>query len=255
MKRSSRSIKLDSRPLYDQAFDALNRFIESGQYQPGDKLPAEGELAKQLGISRPTLREAFGNLEAHGVIERRHGVGTFVTAPAQGTIHGGMEQLVSLRALAKNAGLEIERVDWVIEMVSASEKLAGKLDLALGAPLIRVQMTAKAVEKGCFIAYMDSHRATKFVDIDDLLLYQKGSLLDYLIDYGEPNLSYTCTNIYAVDGDENIARWLRTDVGQAVQLFEEVYFSDKGQPVAYENNYFVTALDCLDFHIVRRVAR
>ena len=255
MKRSSRSIRIDSRPLYDQAYDALNRLIETGQYKPGDKLPAEGELARQLGISRPTLREAFGNLETRGVIERRHGVGTFVTAPAQGTIHGGMEELVSLRTLAGNAGLGIERVDWVIENVKASDKVAGLLDLEAGTSLIHVQMTAKAVENGCFIAYMDSTISPKYIDLVGLRNYKEGSLLDYLIDYGEPNLSYTFTNVYAVDCDENVAGWLRTVEGSAVQLFEETYFSDTGQPIVYEKNYFVTALDCLDFHIVRRVAR
>src|SRR5512134_3555627 len=104
MPMQSSSIKIDSRPLYDQAIDALNRFIVQGGYKPGDKLPGEAELSKHLGISRPTLREAMGSLECQGVITRRHGVGTFVTAPVRGAIQGGLEQLESLYSLAANAG-------------------------------------------------------------------------------------------------------------------------------------------------------
>ncbi|MCD4699045.1 MAG: winged helix-turn-helix domain-containing protein, partial [Phycisphaerae bacterium] len=73
MNEPGNSLKPDSRPLYDRAIDAVIRFIEQGDLQSGEKLPAEGAFARQLGISRPTLRQAMGHFESKGVITRRHG--------------------------------------------------------------------------------------------------------------------------------------------------------------------------------------
>jgi len=253
MKKPDRLIKMDQRPLYDQAIEALNRYIEQGQFKPGDKLPAEGELAKQLGISRPTLREAFGMLEAAGVIERRHGVGTFVTAPAQGVIQGGLEQLVSLRSLANNAGVKEVREDWVIEEGKAETEIAEKLKLAADEPVLHVQMTIRAKDGEEYFAYMDSHIASRHVDRESLRAYPAGSLLDYLVETGEPRLAYTNTYLYSVDADEDTSEWLEVPVGRSLLLLAETFFSDTGEPLVSTKNYFVT--DQLNFFIVRRVAR
>ena len=49
--------------------------------QPGDKLPSEPQLAKQLGVSRTTIRDVMGQLVTEGFVIRRQGSGTFVTYP------------------------------------------------------------------------------------------------------------------------------------------------------------------------------
>ncbi|MEC7643282.1 MAG: GntR family transcriptional regulator [Pseudomonadota bacterium] len=53
--------------------------IVDGRFEAGQKLPAERELAQQFSVSRQSLREAIQKLEAKGLLERRHGGGTFVT--------------------------------------------------------------------------------------------------------------------------------------------------------------------------------
>ncbi|HEX5498062.1 MAG TPA: FadR/GntR family transcriptional regulator [Thermomicrobiales bacterium] len=58
--------------------DRLKRFIIERGYQSGDPLPAEAELAHLLGISRPSLREAMKALQTLGVVDIRHGSGTYV---------------------------------------------------------------------------------------------------------------------------------------------------------------------------------
>jgi GntR family transcriptional repressor for pyruvate dehydrogenase complex len=55
--------------------------IESGRLAPGARLPAEREFAEQLGVSRPTLREAIGSLKARGLVRVVHGRGVFVADP------------------------------------------------------------------------------------------------------------------------------------------------------------------------------
>ena len=68
-------------PLYVQIAEGLIGRIESGELTPGDRLPPERDLSNQLGVNRMTLRRALRVLEAQGVINRRHGVGTYITAP------------------------------------------------------------------------------------------------------------------------------------------------------------------------------
>jgi DNA-binding FadR family transcriptional regulator len=58
--------------------DRIKQFIISNGFKPGDSLPTETELARVLGISRGSLREAMKSLQTMGVVETRHGFGTFV---------------------------------------------------------------------------------------------------------------------------------------------------------------------------------
>jgi GntR family transcriptional repressor for pyruvate dehydrogenase complex len=62
----------------DAVIEQLERLILHGVLRPGDRLPAERELAGMVDVSRPILREALKELEARGLIHSRHGGGTFV---------------------------------------------------------------------------------------------------------------------------------------------------------------------------------
>lgn len=68
--------------LYRRVADDLAQSIRDGVYRPGEKLPAERELAEAFGVSRPTVREAMIALEIFGVVEIRHGSGIYVIEPA-----------------------------------------------------------------------------------------------------------------------------------------------------------------------------
>jgi GntR family transcriptional regulator len=69
-------------PVGVQLAWALRGAIESGVLRPGDRLPPLRELADEVGVNPNTLRAAYAKLEADGLIETRHGSGTFVTGPA-----------------------------------------------------------------------------------------------------------------------------------------------------------------------------
>lgn len=64
--------------LSDSIVDQLEQMILDGVLKPGDRLPAERELAQQLGVSRPSLREAIVIMESKGLLQARRGGGTFV---------------------------------------------------------------------------------------------------------------------------------------------------------------------------------
>jgi DNA-binding GntR family transcriptional regulator len=65
-------------PKYQRIASALRTDIRSGTYGPGDRLPAETALMERFKVSLPTLRQAIGLLRAEGLVESRHGIGTFV---------------------------------------------------------------------------------------------------------------------------------------------------------------------------------
>lgn len=65
--------------LSDVITDRLESMILDGSFVAGSKMPSERQLALNFDVSRPSLREAMGNLEAKGLIERKQGGGTFVS--------------------------------------------------------------------------------------------------------------------------------------------------------------------------------
>jgi len=71
---------VENRRLYRQIAAQLSALIASGEFAVGQRLPAERELAAQLGVSRPSLREALIALELEGLVEVRVGAGIWVTA-------------------------------------------------------------------------------------------------------------------------------------------------------------------------------
>jgi GntR family transcriptional regulator, transcriptional repressor for pyruvate dehydrogenase complex len=68
------------RSLDSAVLDALAGFIESAGIEPGSRLPSERLLCEQLGVSRPTVREALKRWEALGIVEMRKGAGAFLRA-------------------------------------------------------------------------------------------------------------------------------------------------------------------------------
>ena len=71
--------------LYRQIADQLRTLIQSGEFVAGSRLPAERDLAKQLGVSRPSVREALIALEVEGWVEVRTGSGVYVLDRTQHT--------------------------------------------------------------------------------------------------------------------------------------------------------------------------
>jgi len=65
-------------PIYRQIVDGVRYSVASGLLSPGDALPSVRELAKTLGVNPTTIQKAYGELTHLGVIEKRHGKGTFV---------------------------------------------------------------------------------------------------------------------------------------------------------------------------------
>lgn len=72
---------IEARRLYRQIADQLRTLIERGELAAGERLPPERDLAAQLGVSRPSVREALIALEVEGLVEVRMGSGIYVRTP------------------------------------------------------------------------------------------------------------------------------------------------------------------------------
>src|SRR5260221_542041 len=115
---------VDDRRLYRQIADQLTRLITSGEFRRGERLPSERDLAVQLGVSRPSVREALIALEIQGLVEVRVGAGIFVARserPATVPINEGQ------------GPFELLRARWLIEgeIAALAAREATKADLAL----------------------------------------------------------------------------------------------------------------------------
>jgi len=72
--------RLGRQSVFREVQTQIRRYILDNNLQPGDMLPPAAEMADKLGVSSASLREALRSLEALGVLETKHGVGTFVRA-------------------------------------------------------------------------------------------------------------------------------------------------------------------------------
>jgi GntR family transcriptional regulator len=241
--------KINNQPLYLQAIDAVKALIEEGPMGPGDMLPPENLLAKQLGVSRLTLREALGYLEVDGIIERKRGIGTFINKPSGTHVAGGLERLETLRNLAKIAGKKVDTVAREVGLVQANSEWASKLEVPEGTELVHAY-TTQAVD-GCKVAYFEALCPTSLLDLDDLR-NSEGTLLEYLIEQGLHIPVRTHSRVFAVNANQRISQALGVAESMAVLHLFEIYYLANDRPIVLTYNYFIT--DCFNFYISRRVA-
>jgi len=104
---------IEPRRLYRQIADQIRTLIRSGEFTAGARLPPERDLAKQLGVSRPSVREALIALEVEGLVEVRIGSGIYVQPVGHGkSVEGAHE--------AEAGPFELLRARYVIESECAA---------------------------------------------------------------------------------------------------------------------------------------
>lgn len=80
----------------EMAFEQIKDMISSGEWKPGDKIPAETELAETMGVSRVSIRAALQKLSSLGLIERKQGRGTIVCDLSNGQQINGLVPMLVL---------------------------------------------------------------------------------------------------------------------------------------------------------------
>jgi GntR family transcriptional regulator, transcriptional repressor for pyruvate dehydrogenase complex len=118
----------------------LRALIASGELAPGQKLPSEPALCAQLGASRGSLREAVRELEALGVLQARHGSGTYVSQLRPSDMMQGFAATVELIPLDGLLELlEIRRVLEAHAAAMAAARATPKLDAELADLLMALE--------------------------------------------------------------------------------------------------------------------
>ena len=100
----------------DVIMDQIERLILEGKVRPGQKLPSERSLAEEFDVSRPTVREAIQKLEARGLIQRRHGGGTFVAEHVGSTF---IDPMMAMIQRSPDGTFDILELRFALESVAA----------------------------------------------------------------------------------------------------------------------------------------
>lgn len=238
--------KTSARTLSQQLHDYLRQIIAATL--PGERLPSEPKLARQLGVSRATLREAMRTFETQGLILRRQGVGTFVIHPS-GVIETGLEELKSIHSLAQQIDLPVQMGDYHVEVRPASEKECAVLGLEEDKQVIQVTWVMEAESRP--VAYLVDILPVDVLSMEEIQEDFNGSVLDLLIDKGNIPLSTSRTEINAVAAKPDIARALGIQRGDVILFFEAILYSARGRAVDLSYSYYLPGY--FRFHVVRRV--
>jgi len=156
------------RSLYRSVLGSIKNYILENKLQPGDPLPPENELARQLGVSRNSVREAAKALESLGILEARHGSGLFVRGfsfdPLLENLPYGLlfdlHQMVDL--------LEVRRV---LETGMIGTALRGaSAEQVMGLQQLVEKMRARAEQEQTFIEEDREFHRKLFENLDNQIL-------------------------------------------------------------------------------------
>ncbi|MGJ7921002.1 GntR family transcriptional regulator [Neobacillus sp. LXY-4] len=238
------SIKSDSRHLYLQVIDRLKQDIENGIYQEKEKLPSEFELAKQLGVSRATLREALRILEEESVIIRRHGVGTFINAKPLFT--SGIEQLSSVTSMIEQAGMTPGTIFLNSQTVEPTEADVHRFSFSKDEKIVVSERVRTA--NGEPVVYCIDK-------IPEAILpesYTAGqeSIFSILESVSNRRVTYAVANIEPIGYHEKVSPILQCDPTAALLVLRQMHFDESDEPILYSVNYFKA--DKFKFHVLRK---
>ncbi len=212
------------------------------------RLPSEPTLAKKMGVSRATLREAMRSFEGKGMIRRRQGVGTFVAAKVP-VMETGLEVLESIGTLAQRSGLTVRMGELQIQQITADEETADMLNLEVASELTRVARIIYTDNRP--IAFLVDSLPVGILPVEELQADFTGSVLDLLLQRGAPKLVQSRTEIKAVGATSEVARALQIQRDDVLLYFAAQLYTDENRVIDYSISYFLPGY--FRFHVVRRV--
>ena len=236
---------MDQRHLYLQVIDRLKQDIEKGIFKEKEKLPSEFELAKLLGVSRATLREALRVLEEENIIVRRHGVGTFVNSKPVFT--SGIEQLSSVSAMIRNAGMEPGTIYLSSLEAAASEDDSKRFQCEEDATIVTMERVRTADDEP--VVYCVDKVPQDYLPTD-FLIRKEGSIFTALEETGNIRISHAVAYIDPVGYHEVATPILNCEPETSLLVLKQLHYDENDRVVLYSKNYF--RADKFSFHVVRK---
>ena len=213
----------------------------------GQRLVSEPDLAKQLGVSRATLREAMRTFETQGLIRRRQGSGTYVVGKVP-VIDAGLEVLESLDTMARRMNLAITVSDLHIESSEADGEIAKGLGVPDGTRLTRIRRVMRADSRP--VAYLIDTMPEEILKPGNLPEGFAGSVLDFLLERGD-KLTVSRAAISATNATADVAKALEIQRGDVLLQFVSQLYTTDGKVVDYTASYFIPGY--FNFHVNRRI--
>lgn len=217
-------------PLYFQVAEQLERAIVDGELAPGDRISNEVSLANELGLSRPTMRQAIQLLVDKGLLVRKRGVGTQV-------VHGQIRRPVELTSLhddLRRAG-EGPRTDVLgCQRAEADELVAQELRLPAGSPVWSLERLRFAGDEP--LALMHNFLPIDVLDLDAVDLTAFG-LYECLRQAGV-QLRVANQQIGARRAEAREARLLGERRGSPLLTMTRTAFDSTGRAVEYGTHVY-----------------
>jgi GntR family transcriptional regulator len=222
-----------SKPLYNQIQEYIAELILSGKLAPDTKIQSEREFSEDLGVSRMTVRRALTELVNEGLLERRHGSGTYVAQPK--VTYEAREMVSYIQAMnERNIATTSQLLEF--EIMAASRRLADLLGSQIGSPLYRVSVIRFAnrvpviLERGFF-------PQSSWPNLEEWDL-EKTSVYDLLTSLYHVTPSRISQTVEAVVATDTVAQQLRVDEGFPLLLLSRIIYSESAdQPIVFSQDF------------------
>lgn len=222
-----------NKPLYSRIQEYIAELILSGKLAPETKIQSEREFSEDLGVSRMTVRRALTELVNEGLLERKHGSGTYVSKPK--VTYGSAELVNYVEAMQRR---NIATASQLLEFseIVASRRLAELLKIEIGDPIYRVDILRLAnrvpvILERVFFPYV---RFPKLVDWD----LEKSSIYDLLTTVYNVRLGRISQTVEAVAAVDTVAQQLRIEENSPLLMLSRIiYQRDTDEPVVFSHDY------------------
>lgn len=215
-------------PLYYQLKEVITEGINSGEWGIGDLIPSENQLCRTYGVSRNTAQRALDELVHEGILTRRQGVGTFVTAPR---IEQALSEFYSFSDAVSAHGYKHTVKVPSVSIEKASAKQAKALNVEIGESII-VLTRLRFVNDVPFILET-SYIPEKMAPGLDKLDFEKESLYKTLTNSYRIYVTKAREFFEPVLINKMESQLLRVDEGSPAILLERVAFSPNDEVVEF----------------------
>jgi len=218
-------------PLHMQAEDLLRNIIKDPQYSNGKFLPNEVDLAKQLAISRTTLRQALNKLVYEGLLIRKKGVGTKV---AEASVSSKSNNWLSFSQEMQARGIPIRNFELHISWVIPDEHIANFFEINTDKKILILERLRGRPE-GPFVYFVSYfHPRVGLTGDEDF----KRPLYEILEKDYRVIANLSKEEISAQSADKIIAIKLEIDPGSPVLLRKRYVYDQGERPIEYNLGFY-----------------
>lgn len=233
-------------PLYKKVEHLLYSRIKSGEYPLNSQIPTENELAQELNVSRPTVRQALDTLARYGYLTRVKGKGTFITEPK--VLHDSCRFLMSYQTESQYKGVSLRTK--VIEnvVVHPPGHVAQSLDLLPSEKVIRLTRLRwlEDYHSGAPVVYTTVYVPQKlFPDMTEIDFTTR-SFYDVLEEQGMGVRSNT-KKLEVVPSSGKLTELLKTSRYEPLVLISALGRTAEEMPIEYSESYYPSSRN--SFHI------